>query len=51
MIGHDRLQDFLKKQPHLELKDLLEELYQHVLSFSERKAFNDDITLVAFEIR
>ncbi len=50
MFGEERLESFLLDNSQLAINVLLDEVYYYVLSFSQKLAFNDDITLVAFEI-
>lgn len=50
MYGNQRLKDFLSENHESPLDQILDQLYAHALAFSKRSSFDDDITLVAFEI-
>lgn len=49
-FGAERLEDFLKKEAHLDVQESLDSLYSQTLEFSGKSSFGDDITLLAFEI-
>ncbi|MBF0276246.1 MAG: SpoIIE family protein phosphatase [SAR324 cluster bacterium] len=50
MFGANRLQKFLLESKSIPLNEMLDKLYSHALSFSRRSSFDDDITLLAFDI-
>ncbi len=50
MFGHERLQKFLLENSTVPLDEVLDQLYVHVLKTTSHQDFDDDITLVAFEI-
>lgn len=50
LYGNSRLKEFLAENHELPLSELLDKVYHHALDYSQKEAFDDDITLVAFEI-
>ncbi len=50
MMEMSRLKDFLAQNINLPIDQLLEAVYNFGIEFSQKKAYNDDATLVGFEI-
>ncbi|MGK0289754.1 MAG: serine phosphatase RsbU (regulator of sigma subunit) [bacterium] len=50
MFGEERLQQWLLANSHLSVSELLDQVYSHILQYSGKSKFNDDITLVGLEI-
>ncbi|MBF0287452.1 MAG: SpoIIE family protein phosphatase [SAR324 cluster bacterium] len=50
MFGNARLKEFLLANSKTPIENVLDELYSHVLQATSHQEYDDDITLVAFEI-
>jgi sigma-B regulation protein RsbU (phosphoserine phosphatase) len=50
MMNRDDFTSFLSNNSHLSIEDLLKSIKSFGLSFSGKKTFNDDFTLVGFEV-
>ncbi len=50
IFGYNRLTEYLSEHCHVPLKELLENVCDHVLEYSEQSEFEDDITLVGLEV-
>ena len=50
MFGISRLTSVLKENVNLPIDQLLEEVFQHGIKFSGKQSYDDDVTLVGFEV-
>lgn len=50
MLKRDDFTSFLSNNSHLSIQDLLKSIKSFGLSFSGKKTFNDDFTLIGFEV-
>jgi len=48
--GEDRLMKFIRRNAHLEPRDLCDTIYKEVASYSRTESFTDDITCVAMKV-
>ncbi len=51
VLGLHRLQNFLIKNSHLPISELIEAAYQYALDYSGTAQFDDDFTLLGFEVK